>query len=198
MKKESTLQDPTLTRGKGRVSRIAMVVAPILLTAACASPSNSNSANTVPNDPVITKEAERISTDLYDRHNFPKGVRVPGVLNGLVKVTIKTPNGNRTGSYSHPVILEHEWSPRNMSGIWIGVPGNDAQGHAEITPLQLELGTHGDTTETLVLDSKLHTVLNGAGIYPTAVKGAPDTIIAFDITGNGNFPSVPVQTHGMK
>lgn len=47
---------------------------------------------------------------------------------------------------------------------------------------------------TVTLNDPVNTVFEGTGIYVTSVTDAPDQLMAFDIQGNGNYPSVAVTT----
>ena len=158
--------------------------------------------------PVSRKEAKaiklagKITKELYDTKDYPKGVQVPGILNGSVK--IDNAIGNTT-SFGNPIILVESHSPAKadtngklLNGSWVGIPASDAEGRIDITPVQIQLGRHGGETQSLHLRNKHDTVLEGAGVYATSVTGSPDELIGFDIKGNGNFPSVHIEADGMK
>jgi hypothetical protein len=155
-----------------------------------------------PKQARVIKLARKFTQELYDTKNFPKGVPVPGILNGSVR--IHNPIGNTT-SFDNPVVLAESHSPtkadkngRLLDGSWIGIPANDANGHVVLEPVQIHLGNQYGESESLHLKNKHDTVLEGAGIYPTSVSNAPDELIGFDIQGNSNFPAVHIKADGMK
>lgn len=163
-------------------------VTALVLLAAC---STSNARK-----PAPSELAEKISSELYTTN---EGVAVPGILNGSVEIDIATVSGNRHGSYKNPVVLEAKSdNPDNLDGTWIGIPGSNAQGHVVLTPVQIQLGKHGDTTESLDLVNLTNPVLQNASVYTTTVTGAPDQLIAFDSTGEDAFPGFAVTSSGMK
>jgi hypothetical protein len=189
---------------KQSIEKAAKVLA---LTAALASgPAAPAAAETHP--PVSKKEAQatkmahKITQHLYDPANYPKGVPVRGILNGSVR--IHNPIG-MTHEIDNPVILveqhPHAQTDKHkklLDGTWIGVPAHDADGRVVLTPAQIHFGSRGGETETIHLNAKHDTILEGAGVYTTAVTGEPDALMAFDIQGEGNFPSVEVTTQGGK
>ncbi len=152
------------------------------------APSNGSQA-------LPAKEAKAISADLYKPKDFTKGVPVPGILNGSV-----TLQDSRLGSteitYKNPVILERNNSSlgrKSLDGTWIGIPEHNAQGHVVIHPIQIHEGKNDSQTETVNLNDSNNPVLYGAAVYTSEVTHSGDALIAFDITGTGNFPSVPVE-----
>jgi hypothetical protein len=143
--------------------------------------------------------AHTISTELYDSTNFPKGVEVPGILNGAV--VLHTAEG-QTITYRYPVILEQatlnkkpDSNGKFLEGSWIGIPSHNAKGQVVITPTQVKLGASKEIADESVsiASSTADTIHPAAGLYATTVTGGPDQLMAFDIQGNGNFPSVPVE-----
>jgi hypothetical protein len=164
--------------------------------------------------------ASKISTELYDT-GFPKGVPVPGILNGTVQININTVGGVRQGQYKNPILLERIKNEPTKSadanfldGTYIGIPGSNAAGQVVITPVQVHIGKNGDATTSVILDtepsqdpnvpkfsytdSSEAIFENGAAVYPSEVTNAPDELMGFDISGNGNFPSVEIVSDGMK
>jgi hypothetical protein len=89
--------------------------------------------------------AEAISTHLYDKTNYPKGVLVPGVLNA--EVVVKDKAGTIT--WNNPVLLEQA-NEDNLAGAWLGLPSHDAKGRVILQPVQLHPGTQDGVTETVV------------------------------------------------
>lgn len=144
--------------------------------------------------------AHTISTELYDSANFPKGVEVPGILNGAI--VLRTTEG-QTITYRYPVILEQatlnkkpDDNGKFLEGAWVGIPSHNAQGQVVITPTQVKLGTSKEIANesvSIVSATTADTIRPAAGLYATTVTGSPDQLMAFDIQGNGNFPSVPVE-----
>lgn len=140
--------------------------------------------------------AAKLSAELYNQRDFPKGVPVPGILNGTV--TLEGPNGpgSQKITYTDPVLLELPntlTGLQSLDGVWVGVPDHNEQGHVVLHAMQIHEGQVDGQTESVRLNNPTEPVLDGAAIYPTAVTHAPDELIAFDITGNGNFPSTPVE-----
>lgn len=143
--------------------------------------------------PPTDHGAGKISTELYDSKDFPNGVPVPGVLNGSVVVVDKA--GSVT--WNNPVLLDRD-KGNSLEGAWLGIPSQNQDGHTYLQPVQIHPGKHNGETETLQLHDPANPVLYGAAIYKTSVTNGPDEVIAFDIQGNGNFPSVPVSVSGTK
>ena len=137
--------------------------------------------------------ADRVSQALYDTGNFAKGVPVPGVING--SVTVEDAAGKVI--WKNPAVLAFDQGSK-IDGSWIGVPAYDSNGHVHLQAVRLALGVHGDQTETLQLSDSAQPVLYGAALYPTTVANAPDSLVAFDINGNGNFASVTVSASAEK
>ena len=154
---------------------------------------------------LASVKAKEFTTALYDTKGHPKGVAVPGLLNGSVKINIDTISGVKTGLYTNPVVLveshpgaKPDLQGKFLDGSWIAIPGSNARGQVVLTPVQIHLGKHAGADESLILNDPTNTVLSGAAIYTTTAPNTPDLLMGFDAQGVGNFPSVPIESLGMK
>ena len=188
---------------KQSIEKATKVLALTAAFAGAAAPANAETHHVSKKEAQATRLAHKITQHLYDPANYPKGVPVKGILNGSVR--IHNPIG-MTHEIDNPVILveshQHAKTDKNkklLDGAWIGVPAHDASGRVVLTPTQIHLSKNqAGESESLYLNNNHDTILEGAGVYATEVTGQPDTLMAFDITGEGNFPSVPVTTEGGK
>ena len=175
------------------------------LTGSTASVASAEMAQPVsPSQARATKLAGKITKELYDTKDYPKGVSVPGLLNGSVEVDIKTVSGVRKVGYKNPVILVESHSSSKtdknaklLDGSWIGIPATDANGRIYITPTQIHLGNQNGETQSLHLKNRHNTVLEGAGVYTTSVANGSDELYGFDIQ-DGDFPKVHIEADGMR
>lgn len=84
---------------------------------------------------------------------------------------------------------ETDKNGRLLDGSLIGIPVSDAEGRVVLKPIKIDL-----RSQSLRLRNGRDTVLEGTAIYPTKVTNAPDALVGFDATGQGNFPSVNIKT----
>ena len=153
-----------------------------------------------PNQAKATRLASKITGELYDSRNFPKGVPVPGILNGSVE--IKTSIGNNI-KYVNPVILveshsraKTDKSEKLLNGSWVGIPVYDANGNLSLSPVEVHLGKHNGETQSLQLNNGHNTVLAEAGVFLTEVNGA-DQLYGFDVQ-DGDFSPRHITATGMQ
>jgi hypothetical protein len=154
--------------------------------------------------------ASKYSKELYkSKQAYSRSVAVPGILNGTVEVDINSVSGVHEGGYRNPILLveahptaKHDTRGRWLDGSWIATVGGDAQGHAVLTPVQIELGKDSadDETVSLHLNNPHEPILTDASIYASKSNdpSIADSVFAYDRTGNGNFPSIQVESFGMK
>lgn len=189
------------------MKKIERAAALLSITAAIAAGSATAEAETAPAPAPIPgqahaeKVAKKISHELYETKDFPKGIRVPGILNGSVKINSATVG---SAEYENPVILSEshtaaatEKNGKLLNGSWIGIPASDAEGHVSITPVQVHLGTHNRENTSLSLLDPNHTVLEGAGVYAVHAQNGPDQLWGFDIQ-NGDSGKFQITANGMK
>ncbi|HVV66679.1 MAG TPA: hypothetical protein VHB72_01250 [Candidatus Saccharimonadales bacterium] len=187
---------------KKSIERAASVIAVTAALAAGSAKANAETAPApLPGQAHAEKVAKKISNELYDRKDFPKGVPVPGILNGSVKINFETVG---SAEYENPVILSEshsaaatEKNSKLINGSWIGIPTADAEGHVAITPVQVHVGEHNRETTSLHLLDPTHTVLEGAGVYAVPAQNGPDQLWGFDIQ-NGDSGKFQITADGMK
>ncbi len=157
--------------------------------------------------PIAAKQraaetAQELSRDLYDSSKTV--VTTPnGVLNG----TVKLKNINfETVVLTNPVVLELANPDAKLDsqgdfldGAWIGVPSADKNDHLRLQPLQMHLhNTHEGGEVEVTLTDPRDPVFEDASIYATAVSDNSDTLIVYDATGEGAFPSSQITVSGTK
>ncbi len=177
------------------------------LFAGAAQTAGAESATPMsPRQVQATRLAAKITRELYDARNFPKGVAVPGILNGMVEIT--EPSIHNKVVLRNPIILEASHTAAQidennklLDGTWVGIPVSNAKGQISISPLEIQMGKPKQPGENMSvhLQNQHDAILEGAGIYAsTSTANANPSLVGFNIQGGENYPKVHITANGMR